>query len=63
MLLLQSLSPNQTVYSSAVFYSHGLNIPNKSQRLPRWIKNTTIIYCLQKNHFTYNTIGRLKVER
>lgn len=63
MLLLQSLSTNQTVHSSAIFYSHGMNIPDRSQRLPGWIKNIKAIYCLQKSGFKYNTIRWLKVER
>ena len=40
---------------------NGLNIPIKRQRLVEWIiKYYPTKYCLQKNHFKYNKIGRLK---
>lgn len=54
---------NQAAYSSAVFYPNGLNMLNKSQRLPEWIKNMTTTYCLWEIYSRYNVIGRLKVER
>lgn len=55
---MANLSATISIITSNI---NGLNIPIKRQRLVEWIiKYYPTKYCLQKNHFKYNRIGRLK---